>query len=410
MAQLDLTEEFKPVLSWLAHRFNPQRFFIFLSIVLFLVAWNRGIALMYGMVSLLLAILAVSYVLPYLNTRRLKVVLPESLQCGSGEKLLINLRLFSESPRQHISVSIQDLFPHLEDDEPSFTSYINNEAKATLKVVCTQRGEYEINQLTVSSNYPFGIHTTSRSISCSPCRLLVYPKIFTIHDLPIFSSRTHSIHGHQVINRPHSDEEYAGVREYRHGDNLKHVHWGASARHQEMIVREFESYDQPALLIILNCNTHDELGLAPFTSFETSIEIAASLMLFASKHGIAVELFAEGEQGFHLSLSPGETMLDYHLGQFAQMKADGSQSYWQQVTSICSRLQHIDTIVTFAPDSASQTLSMNSKNHIDIRFDQDSFQQRTLNPQPPRPVRMGKRFTYKVHWGNKLDRLFSEGY
>ena len=71
--QMDLTEQFKPVLLWLSAHFNPQRFFIFLSVVLYLVAWNRGIALLYGIVSLLLAILAVSYLLPALNIRNVKL-------------------------------------------------------------------------------------------------------------------------------------------------------------------------------------------------------------------------------------------------------------------------------------------------------------------------------------------------
>jgi hypothetical protein len=70
--QVELSETLRPVLLWLSRHFNPQRFFIVLSLVLFMVAWNRGIALLYGMVSLLVAILTASYLLPRLNIRKLR--------------------------------------------------------------------------------------------------------------------------------------------------------------------------------------------------------------------------------------------------------------------------------------------------------------------------------------------------
>lgn len=407
--QKDLSEEFKPILIWLSNHFNPQRFFIFLSTILFLIAWNRGIALLYGMVSLVLAILAASYLLPRFQIRKVSLSIPTLLQCPSGEKLKIDIQLNSPTPCQHLSISIKQLF-HQQEDEPAFIPYMNGHASACQILLCSQRGNYEIDQLIVSSNFPFGIYNISRNVSCSPSRLLVYPRTFAIRSLPLLDSQCTSIHGHQIINRPHTDEEYAGVREYRHGDNLKHIHWGASARHQELIVREFESYDLPAILIIINSTTKDELGQAPNSSFEYSIEIAASLMLFSSKHGIAVELFAEGQQGFHLSLSPGEQVLDYQLSQFARMKADGSQDYWQQVTSFCSRFPNIDSIVTFSTDKEQEKSNLHGKNHLDIRFEPESFHRPGLNIKPAKPLQKGKQIIYKIQCGNRLDGLFDEGY
>ena len=403
-----MTEELRPVLLWFSRHFNPQRFFILLGLVLFLVAWNRGIALLYGMVSLLMAILVVSYLFPRFNVRKLRVALPTRLQCHAGEMLDIDLQLFSRTPCQHIRVSAENLFPADAHHRPAFTPYVNGEASASLALMCSRRGDYILDRLLASSDFPFGIHTARLNIDCSPCRLLVYPKTFAIHELPGFNSHAHSFLGQRIINQPHSDEEYAGVREYRHGDNLKHIHWGASARHQELIVREFESYDQPAMLIILNCNQQDEYGEAPDSCFEYSIEIAASLMLFASRHGIAVELFAESKQGFHLSLAPGENVTEYHLGQFAQMKADGERDYWQHAAAICRRYHHIDTIITFSTQQPGHASLPGDKSHIDIRFDRDSFETRSLNTSPAKSLMSGNRVTYTVRWGDPLERLFNE--
>ena len=404
--QMDLTEELRPVLRWFSRRFNPHRFFVLLSLVLFLVAWNRGIALLYGMVSLLVALLAVSYLLPGLNIRKLQVKLPARLQCHAGQMLPVQLQLFNPSPCQHISINTDHRFPADEASEAAFIPCVDGEAKVDLRLVCKQRGDYNIDQLMASSDFPFGIHTAQRTIDCSRSRVLVYPRTFHIAHLPGFNSRSSAFHGQRIINLPHSDEEYAGVREYRHGDSLKHIHWGASAKHQELIVREFESYDQPAMLIILNCNADDDHGNAPDSCFEYSVEIAASLMLFASRQGIAVELIAEGESGFHLSLAPGENVSEYHLGQFAQMKADGDRDYVQQVIAVCSRFHHIDSVVTFLPQHAVDTHWLASKNHIDIRVDEASFSNRSMAPSAAKALKSGTRVTYTVPWGHPLENLF----
>ncbi|MBT8127776.1 MAG: DUF58 domain-containing protein [Gammaproteobacteria bacterium] len=404
--QMDLTEQLRPLLLWFSRRFNPQRFFIVLTLVLFLVAWNRGIALLYGMVSLLIALLAVSYLLPGLNIRKLQVKLPTHLQCHAGQMLTLPLQLFSRTPCQHISINTDHRFPADDASQAAFAPYVDGEANVDLRLVCKQRGDYSIDQLTASSDFPFGIHTAQRTIDCSRCRVLVYPRTFRISQLPGFNSRSSSFHGQRIINLPHADEEYAGAREYRHGDSLKHIHWGASAKHQELVVREFESYDQPAMLIILNCNADDDHGSAPDSCFEYSVEIAASLMLFASHQGIAVELIAESASGFHLSLAPGENVSEYHLGQFAQMKADGDRDYVQQVISVCSRFHPIDSIVTFLPQHTLGTHWLDTKNHVDIRFDEASFINRSMAPSAAKASRSGTRVTYTVPWGHPLEHLF----
>jgi uncharacterized protein (DUF58 family) len=50
--------------------------------------------------------------------------------------------------------------------------------------------------------------------------------------------------------RTGSGTELFGVREYRRGDPLRRIHWRSSARHAELIVREFEPPGVQSLLII----------------------------------------------------------------------------------------------------------------------------------------------------------------
>ena len=42
------------------------------------------------------------------------------------------------------------------------------------------------------------------------------------------------------------------TREYRHGDPMRRVHWAATARHGELMVRQEESVTTPEATIILD--------------------------------------------------------------------------------------------------------------------------------------------------------------
>jgi uncharacterized protein (DUF58 family) len=63
--------------------------------------------------------------------------------------------------------------------------------------------------------------------------------------LPLFTSlsdvrQVHELEAAAAAPRAGSGTELFGVREYRPGDSLRRIHWRSSARHGELIVREFE--------------------------------------------------------------------------------------------------------------------------------------------------------------------------
>ena len=63
--------------------------------------------------------------------------------------------------------------------------------------------------------------------------------------LPLFAALTERVHARELeasvtAPRSGSGNELFGVREYRPGDPLRRIHWRSSARHGELIVREYE--------------------------------------------------------------------------------------------------------------------------------------------------------------------------
>ena len=246
--QTDLTQAFRPLLTWLSRHVTTQYFIAGMTTVLFLVAWNRGIALLYGMVALLIAILAISYLLPHMGMRKLSVRLSGTHRCQHGGTLTFPIQLNSGSACRHIGISL-DAFPDaIVTERPAFVSYVDGDSSANLRVSCHLRGEYRIEQLRACSSYPFGIHRACREVECNGASLLVHPRLFPLRELPYLGSSMQSSFGERSVHSINHYEDYAGAREYRHGDNPRHIHWAASARHRSLIVREFESHDLPALL------------------------------------------------------------------------------------------------------------------------------------------------------------------
>src|SRR5690606_41705361 len=78
-----------PLLHWLAQHITAPRLLWLLALLCFLIAWNRGIALLYGLLALILALLLVSWVLPGWMMRGLQVqrqVLGNAVAGGRSEE------------------------------------------------------------------------------------------------------------------------------------------------------------------------------------------------------------------------------------------------------------------------------------------------------------------------------------
>jgi len=83
--------------------------------------------------------------------------------------------------------------------------------------------------------------------------------------------------------------EYLGVREYRTGDSMRHVHWPSTARHGQLMVREFEREHTRRVAVVLD--TSRDAGDAP-TPLDRACSVAASLAFAAMGSGHGVRLVA----------------------------------------------------------------------------------------------------------------------
>ncbi len=91
------------------------------------------------------------------------------------------------------------------------------------------------------------------------------------------------------------------TREYRHGDPLRRVHWKASARHGELMVRLEEQRSHAHARILLDTRRSGHRDAVPAAldqpqsdSFEWSVAFAASLTFHLQRVGFTVDVIETG--------------------------------------------------------------------------------------------------------------------
>lgn len=114
--------------------------------------------------------------------------------------------------------------------------------------------------------------------------------------LPVFTSlsrrpRHRELESNLPAPRAGAGGELFGVREYQAGDSLRRIHWRASARHAQLVVREFEPPGLRALGIVLD---PEPAGLA---AADQSARIAASEAWDCIREGGRVSIWAPGLEG-----------------------------------------------------------------------------------------------------------------
>ena len=152
----------------------------------------------------------------------------------------------------------------------------------------SRRGPNESTTVRVRSAAPFGVAERRRAVEV-PGTTLVYPRLVRLGPLPMIDALPTHEHAIHTAPRRGSGPEYLGIREYRPGDSMRHVHWPSTARHGAVMVREFELEQTRRLAIVVD--TWADAGEED-TPLDACCSVAASVAFAALGRGRGVRLVA----------------------------------------------------------------------------------------------------------------------
>jgi uncharacterized protein (DUF58 family) len=95
-------------------------------------------------------------------------------------------------------------------------------------------------------------------------------------------------HEHRMSSHPRVDELIA--REYRAGDPMRRIHWRATARRGELMVRQEEQEVDPAVVLVLDTAAAPGEAGASSAAFEQRVEMAASVAVHVLAAGFRLTL------------------------------------------------------------------------------------------------------------------------
>ncbi len=127
---------------------------------------------------------------------------------------------------------------------------VRNRASVSYDIVPPRRGVIPLGPLTVEVGDPFGMATASTTAG-EARPLVVTPAVVPLAAASL-SIPAGDGEASRLQNRSAGDDDDTMTREYRAGDALRRVHWRATARHGDLMVRQEEQRTLPEARIIVD--------------------------------------------------------------------------------------------------------------------------------------------------------------
>jgi uncharacterized protein (DUF58 family) len=221
-------------------------------------------------------------------------------------------------------VSMEEQLPPRFGEPPSFfyparTTTASGLSRYVYHLRSAKRGQFRIGPVTAEFSDPFGLSMHRHELNGSDL-LTVTPAAVELPDTTLTGAR-----GNDGITttrqRANPSDDDVMTREYRHGDPMRRVHWPATARHGQLMVRQEESVTTPEATILLDSRLSAYAGglgttfatpgpdgrhpeLVTNENFEWTVVAAMSIAGHLVQRNFALRLLDDqGSPGFHRSRS-----------------------------------------------------------------------------------------------------------
>src|SRR2546423_1824380 len=233
----------------------------------------------------------------YVGRTRYKLACTRSLEpsrtpVGATARVVLRLQNLSALPTG--TLLLEDRLPYALGSRPRLVLERLGRRQASsvaYSVRADVRGRYEIGPLVIRLTDPFGLCELARAFP-SVDKLPVPPTVVPLPAVRLTGeyagtgdsrARSVAVHG----------EDDAATREYRHGDDLRRVHWRSTARVGELMVRREEQPWEHRAVLLLDTRAGAHRGEGPTSSLEWAVSMVASVAVHVAGRGYAVRLLTD---------------------------------------------------------------------------------------------------------------------
>ncbi|MGE6735166.1 DUF58 domain-containing protein, partial [Streptomyces sp. NPDC059900] len=225
----------------------------------------------------------------------------------AGSEARVHLRMDNVSRLPTGLLMLQDRVPYVLGPRPRFVLdrvEAGGRREVSYRVRSDLRGRYPLGPLQLRLTDPFGMCELTRSFSTYDT-LTVIPRVEALPAVRL-SGEAKGYGDGRNRSLALAGEDDVIPRGYRHGDDLRRVHWRSTARYGELMVRREEQPQRARCTVLLDTRAHAFRGAGPDSAFEWAVAGTASALVHMLERGFSVRLLTdtgnsvpgEGSDGF----------------------------------------------------------------------------------------------------------------
>ena len=204
--------------------------------------------------------------------------------------------------------------------------------RVSMSLVPQRRGVIRLSDLRVRLPDPFGLFQRCSKVESRGDTLVVLPRRYRLPDLELPGEARFQLGGEAVSNTTGQSGEFLGLRDYRSGDALRHIHWKGWAKTGRPIVKEFEDVCFPRYGLVLDhFAEHGDNDL-----FEESVSVAASFASASDTRGSLLDLMFVRNEAIVVKAGRGEARAEKLLEVLAAVEAE-SEEHFDELEAVVKR-------------------------------------------------------------------------
>ena len=246
-----------------------------------------------------------------------------------GDLVTVDLSLENHSGRSARLVVVEDQFgaglaERQDVLDPGPLPPMHRRVLSYRAFVARQWGLYTVGPLSIGCFDPLGLFFARRRLERLDA-FEVYPRAAMVQATALFGGRSTVAARDVTAAAAGQSLLFRGVRDYQAGDDVRRLHWPATARRGSPMVRENERDLQPVFTVFLDLDRRGRGGLGRKSTLEYLVRVGTSLLWTAHRRGDAFGLVSESDRLVVVPAAQGEAHLAATLHQLVIAKQTGSR-------------------------------------------------------------------------------------
>lgn len=278
------------------------------------------------------------------NLRGLRVSRRMPQGVSAGDLLVVHLELANSRRRGSWAVVVEEQISRVGGEPIRPRVYFpfvgaGRRAQQAYRGRLSARGQYQVGPLRLFTRFPFGLLKRTTSVGGSES-LVVFPRLGRLTQA--WAAR----HQEAFEGAPQRRQRFArvagqfyGVRYWRNGDSRRWIHWRSSARHGQLVVRQYEQPHNEEIAVLVDLWRPKRSTETDRDNVELAVSFAATVIADLCRRGNARVTLATTAASEEITEGPTSTALMHEsMRRLAVAQADDEDRLPELLESVLDRI------------------------------------------------------------------------